>query len=42
MRTLFGVILGVIGGLVAYTTIVPAVNNAVAAVSAAVTIMPMP
>lgn len=40
MRTLFGFLLGVIGGYIAYTNIVTAVNNAVAAVSAAVTVVP--
>jgi len=40
MRILFGVIMGAIGGYIAYTTVLSAVEQAAAAVNAAVTVMP--
>lgn len=40
MRTLFGIIMGVVGGYVAYTTVLSAVEQAAAAVNAAITVMP--
>lgn len=40
MRTLFGILLGTVGGYFAYTTVLSAVEQAAAAVNAAITVMP--
>jgi len=40
MRTLFGILLGTVGGYFAYTTILSAVEQAAAAVNAAITVIP--
>lgn len=42
MRSLIGIILGTIGGYMAFHNIVTAIGQAVAAVNAAAAVIPMP